>query len=133
VEQVLLVRRGAPAAVDDERDAVARGGSRALTQGEEKSRIEVRDARNLVVEDRRAFGDGTVGLAERTTFLPWGDGALAGRATVVGARDGDRRRGCRGGRRQRLVDEGGGDRSDDDEQAGGTDPADPNATARWSC
>ena len=35
----------------------------------EQSRIEVGDARNLVIEDRRAVGDGTVSLAERTTVL----------------------------------------------------------------
>ena len=43
---------------------------------------------------------------------------------------GGRRRGR--GRRQ-LVAEGHGDRRDDDEQAGGTDPANPNPTGRCSC
>jgi len=106
---------------------------RSAAQSIEESGREVGDARNRVVEDRRASGDGAVGLAERPTVLSWRDGTLAGRATVVGARDVDRRHSGRGRGRQRLVDEGRGDRRDDDEQAGGTDPADPNATARWSC
>jgi hypothetical protein len=62
---VLLVLRGTPATVDDELDPVVRGIGRGLAQGAEERRIEVGDTRNLVVEDRRAVGDGTVGLAER--------------------------------------------------------------------
>ena len=66
---MLLVRRGTPAAVDDELDPVVRGIRRGLAQGAEESRIELGDTRNLVVEDRRAVGDGTVSLAKRTTGL----------------------------------------------------------------
>ena len=77
VEELFLVRRGTPAAVDDELDPVARGISRGLAQGIEESRIEVGHTRNLVVEDRRAVGDGAVGLAERTTVLARGRAAAA--------------------------------------------------------
>ena len=66
---MLLVLRGTPAAVDEELDPVVRGIGCGLAQGTEQSGIEVGDTRNLVVEDRRAVGDGTVGLAERTTVL----------------------------------------------------------------
>ena len=59
----------APAAVDDEPDAVVCGISRSLAQGTEEGWIEVGHTRNLVIEDRRAVGDGTVGLAKRTTVL----------------------------------------------------------------
>jgi len=51
---VTLVREGPP-------------GSPA--QRTEESRVEVGHTRNPVIEDRRAVGDGTVGLAERTTVL----------------------------------------------------------------
>ena len=64
-----LVLRGAPAAVDDELDAVVRGIRRSLAQGTEESRIELGHTRNLVVEDRRAVGEGAAGLAERAAVL----------------------------------------------------------------
>ena len=66
---MFLVLRGTPAAVDDELDPVVRGISCSLAQGTEESRIEVGYTRNLVIEDRRAVGDGTVSLAKRTTVL----------------------------------------------------------------
>ena len=69
MKELLLVCRGAPAAVDDQLDTVVRGIRRGPAQGTEESRIEVGDTRNLVVEDRRAVRDGTVSLAERTTLL----------------------------------------------------------------
>ena len=69
MEQLFLVLRGTPAAVDEELDAVVRGIRCRLAQGTEESGIEVGHARNLVIEDRRAVGDGTVGLAERTAVL----------------------------------------------------------------
>ena len=50
-------------------DAVVCGIGRSPAQGTEEGWIEVGHTRNLVVEDRRAVGDGTVGLAERTTVL----------------------------------------------------------------
>ena len=68
-EQLFLVLRGTPAAVDEELDAVVRGIRCSLAQGPEESGIEVGHARNLVIEDRRAVGDGTVSLAERTTVV----------------------------------------------------------------
>ena len=70
---MFLVRRGTPAAVDEELDAVVRGIRCGPAQGTEESWIEVGHGRNLVVEDRRAVGDGTVGLAERTTVLTAND------------------------------------------------------------
>jgi hypothetical protein len=66
---LVLVRGGTPAAVDDELDAGACGVRRGLTQGPEERWIEFGDTRNLVIEDRRAVGDGTAGLAERTAVL----------------------------------------------------------------
>jgi hypothetical protein len=69
MEQSLLVLRGAPATIDEELDAVVGGVGGSLAQGTEQSRIEAGYARKLVVEDRRALGDGTVSLAQRTTAL----------------------------------------------------------------
>jgi hypothetical protein len=67
MEELPLVFRGTPATVDDKLDPVACGVRRGLAQGTEEPRIEFGYARNLVIEDRRAVGDGTVGLAKRTT------------------------------------------------------------------
>ena len=69
MEELLLVRRGTPATIDDELDPVVRGIRRGLAQGTEESCIKLGYTRNLVVEDRRAVRDGTVGLAKRT-MLP---------------------------------------------------------------
>ena len=66
---MFLVLRGTPATVDEELDPVVRGISCSLAQGTEQSWIEVGYTRNLVIKDRRALGDGTVGLAKRTTVL----------------------------------------------------------------
>jgi hypothetical protein len=66
---VFLVLRGTPAAVDDEIDPVVRGIRRGLAQGTEESWIKFGYARDLVIEDRRAIGDGTVRLAKRATVL----------------------------------------------------------------
>ena len=66
MEELFLVLRGTPAAVDDELDPVVRGISCSLAQGTEQIGVEVGYTRDLVVEDRRAVGDGTVGLAKRT-------------------------------------------------------------------
>jgi len=71
-EEPLLVRRGTPAAVDDELLAVARGIGRGAAQGTEERRIEPADTGDLV-EDRRAVGKGTVGLAERASVLSPGN------------------------------------------------------------
>lgn len=67
MEELLLVLRGTPAAVDEELDPIECGISCCLPHGTEKSWIEVGDTRDLVVEDRRAAGDGAVSLAERAT------------------------------------------------------------------
>ena len=69
VEELFLVRGGTPAAIDDEHDAVVRGIRCSVAQGTEESWIKVRYTRNVVIEDGRAVGDGTVGLAKRTTAL----------------------------------------------------------------
>jgi hypothetical protein len=86
---VLLVLRGTPATVDDELDPIARGIRRGLAQGTEEPRIEFGYARNLVIEDRRAVGDGTVSLAKRTTVLTARITVLTARITVLAARDVD--------------------------------------------
>ena len=76
VAQLLLVRRGTPAAVDDELDPLVCRIGRGLAQGTEERRIELGDTRNPLVEDRHAVGDGTAGLAKRTAALT----ASAGRS-----------------------------------------------------
>jgi hypothetical protein len=67
MEQLFLVLRGTPATIDDELDPVACGIRCSLAQGTEESWVKVGDTRNPVIKDRGAVGDGTVGLAERTT------------------------------------------------------------------
>ena len=68
-KKLILVLRGTPAAIDVELDPVACGSSCPLAQGTEQIRVEFGYTRNLVIEDRRAVGDGTVSLAKRTTVL----------------------------------------------------------------
>ena len=65
---MLLILRGTPAAIDDELDPVACAIGCCSAQGTEQIRVELGYTRNLVIEDRRAIGDGTVGLAKRTTM-----------------------------------------------------------------
>ena len=79
---MLLVPRGTPATIDEELDAVGRGISCSLAQGTEESWIKVGYTRNLIIEDRRAGGDGTVSLAKRTTLL-------SAKTAVLAARDAD--------------------------------------------
>jgi len=50
-------------------DPVACGISCSPAQGTEEGWIEVGYTWDLVIEDRRATGDGTVSLAQRTTRL----------------------------------------------------------------
>jgi hypothetical protein len=57
-----------------------------LAQGAEQIGVEVGYTRSLVVEDRRAVGDGTVGLAKRNTVLAGKTTALTGRTKVLTAR-----------------------------------------------
>jgi hypothetical protein len=66
---LFLVLRGTPAAIDVELDSVVCGIGRSLAHGTEENWIKVGYTRNLVIEDRRAVGDGTVSLAKRTTAL----------------------------------------------------------------
>ena len=137
-EELFLVRRGAPATVDEELDPVVRGIRCSAAQGTKQISVEVGDPRDLAVKDRRAVGNGTVSLAERTTARCAidTDGRCSRRRRL-------RRRGRRGGRRrrrgwerrrgrgrQRLVGEGCGDRRARDEQAGDIDPANPSPTGR---
>ena len=68
-KQLILVFWGTPTTIDVELDPVVRGISCSLAQGTEESWIKVGYTRNLVIEDRRAVGDGTFGLAKRTTVL----------------------------------------------------------------
>ncbi len=69
MEELVLVRRGTPAAVDEELDAAVRGIGCSLAQRTEESWIEVGDTRNLSIEDRCAVREGTVSLAKRTAVL----------------------------------------------------------------
>ena len=73
MEKSFLVRRGTPAAVDNEPDAVARGSRCGPAEGIEEGRIKVGHAWNLVIEDRRAVGYGSVSLAQRTPRLAAND------------------------------------------------------------
>ena len=107
LEQLLLVRRGAPAAVDVEPDPVGRGIGRRPAQGAEQVGVEVGHGRDLVVEDRRAVGDGAVGLAERAAALARGRDAVRRPARTTSAGD--------------SVAERDGDRRDDEQQAGDPD------------
>ncbi len=68
-KKLLLVFRGTPAAIDEELDSVVRGISCSLAQDSEQIGVEVGYTRYLVIEDRRAVGDGTVSLATRTAAL----------------------------------------------------------------
>jgi len=69
MEELLLVLRGTPAAIDEERDAVTGGISCSLAQGTEERWVQVGDTRDRVIEDRRAVRDGTVSLAKRTEVV----------------------------------------------------------------
>ncbi len=66
---MFLVLRGTPAAIDDELNPVVRGISCSSAQGTVESWVKLGDTRDLVIKDRRAAGDGTAGLAQRTTVL----------------------------------------------------------------
>jgi hypothetical protein len=83
MKQSFLVLRGTPAAIDGEDDPVACGISCSPAQGNEESWVEVGYTRNLVVEDGRAVGDGSVSLAKRTPVL-------TAKTTVLFARCADR-------------------------------------------
>ena len=89
-EQLFLVLRGTPAAIDEELDPLVCGISCSLAQGTEESWIKVGDTRNLAIEDSRAVRDGTVRLPTRTTVIAAKDDgtvSLAKRTTVLTAND----------------------------------------------
>ena len=95
-KKLILVLRGTPAAIDDELDPVVRGVGCSLAQGSEQIGVEVGYTRNLVVEDRRAVGDGTVSLAKvttvpagKSTVLTGGTKVLTANTTVLTAKDVD--------------------------------------------
>ena len=90
---MLLVLRGTPAAVDEELNPYVRGISCGLAQGTKERWIEVGYPRKLVIEHRRAVGNGAVSLAKRTAVVaarianslrgaPIGDVGVDGEATV---------------------------------------------------
>ena len=81
-KKLILVLRGTPATIDEELDPVVRGIGCSLAQGTEQIWVEVGYTRNLVIKDRRAVGDGTVGLAKRTRVL-------TAKTTVLTAKDVD--------------------------------------------
>jgi hypothetical protein len=88
-KKLILVLRGTPATIDEELDPVVRGISCSLAQGTEERWIKVGYGRKIVIEDRRAVGEGTVRLAKRTTVLAGTDEGtvrLARRATVLAAK-----------------------------------------------
>ena len=66
-QESFLVGRGAPAAVDLEPDTVVFGIGRSAAQGRQQVGVEVRDGRDLVIEDRRAVGNGATGDRFSTT------------------------------------------------------------------
>src|ERR687897_776782 len=74
-----LVRRGTPATVDVELDALVSGVRRRFAQGPEQIGIEVGYARESVVEHGHAVGEDTVVLGDGTV-------SLGGRTPVVAAK-----------------------------------------------
>jgi hypothetical protein len=87
---LFLVLAGTPAAVDEELHAVVRGIRCCLAQGTAQIGVEVGYTRNLVIEDRRAVGDGTVSLAERTRVLTAKTTVLTAKTAELTAKDVDR-------------------------------------------
>lgn len=69
MEELFLVLRGTPAAFEAELDPAVGGISCSLAQGAEQIGVEIAHTRNLVIEDRRAAGEGTVGLVALATVL----------------------------------------------------------------
>ena len=65
MKQVSLVRRGAPATVDNELDPVPCGIRCSAAEGIEQIWIEVGHGRDFVIEYRQAGRDGAMCLAKR--------------------------------------------------------------------
>jgi hypothetical protein len=78
-KKLILVLRGAPAAVDVELDAVVSGIRRRFAQGLEQIGVEVGYAGILVIKHCHAVGEGTVSLGSRTTVVATKDFAERGR------------------------------------------------------
>ena len=76
--------RRPPATIDDELDPVVSGINCGMAQRTEESWIKVRYTRDLDIEDRRAIGDGTASLAQRTTVHT---ASLARRTRVLTPKD----------------------------------------------
>jgi hypothetical protein len=89
-KKLILVLRGTPATIDVKLDAVVSGIDCRLAQGTEESWIKVGYTRNLVIEDGRAVGDGTVSLAKRAAVLTAKTTVLTAKTTVLTAKDVDR-------------------------------------------
>ena len=85
-KKLVLVLRGTPATIDDQLDPVVRRIGSSVAQDTEQIGVEVGYTRDLVIEDRRAVGDGTVSLAKHTTVLTGKTRVLTGRSTAVTAK-----------------------------------------------
>jgi len=132
MQESLLVIPGTPAAIDVELDPVAcRIGCRSA-QGTEQVRVQLGNARNPIVEDRRAVGDCTVSLAKPKATGGGGTAGLTQPARPLTSEDVN---GCchRGGRGRPPLRAEGSDRRDDDQEAGDPGRANPEPARRCSC
>lgn len=114
-EQLFLIFRGSPAAIDDELHPIDGGVPRGPAQGIEERRVEPADGRNPVIKDGRAVGNDAVGLT--------------GQAADVWT-DFDGRRGNSSRWLPQLETEDRDDRRGDDERSGDQDRV--NSTGRFS-
>jgi hypothetical protein len=89
MEELILVLRGTPAAVDVELDAAVSGIRRCFAQGLEQIGVEVSDAGILAIEHCHAVGDDTVSLGNGTVGLDNGTMVLTARTMVLTAKDAD--------------------------------------------
>lgn len=114
-EQLFLIFRGSPAAIDDELHPIDGRVPRGPAQGIEERRVEPADGRNPVIKDGRAVGNDAVGLT--------------GQAADVWT-DFDGRRGNSSRWLPQLETEDRDDRRGDDERSGDQDRV--NSTGRFS-
>ena len=70
MEELFLVLRGTPPAIDVELDPVVCGISCGSAQGTEQIGVEVGDTRNLVIKDRHAVRDDTISRVKRIAVGP---------------------------------------------------------------